>query len=65
MTQLHTFPGGVLINPCVTPKQRGSTVGMDQGSSLRNIYSALEDICRIINPTHLPLKLASVHHYSL
>lgn len=42
MTQLCTFTGGVQKNPCVTPKQRGSMVEMDQGSSLRNIYSALK-----------------------
>lgn len=64
MTQLRTFPG-VLINPCVTPKQRESMVEMDQRSSLRNIYSALKKICRIINHICLPLKLHSIHYRGL
>lgn len=34
MAQLCTFLGGVLINPCVTPKQRGVCGGDGSGKLL-------------------------------
>lgn len=66
MEQLCTFLGGVLINPCVTSKQRGGLWWRWIREAPGKIVTVLlKSLCRITAHIHSLFKLYWIHFYGL